>query len=65
MCVCVCACSCAPTPAEAQETLADQARPHLADDGEVRLPRLGQYPAERRQEEEMQEGRRHSAQTLG
>lgn len=53
------------TPAEAQEAFADEPWPHFADDGQVGLPRLRQYPAEGRQEEEMQEGSGHSTQALG
>lgn len=53
-----------PTPAQAQETLADEAGPHLADHGQVGLPRLRQYPAERGQKEEVQKGSSHSAQPL-
>lgn len=52
------------TPAEAQETLANQPRPHFANDGQVGLPRLCQHPAEGRQEEEMQEGSSHSTEAL-
>lgn len=56
-------CGC-PTPAQAQETLANEARPHLANHGQVGLPRLRQYPAERSQKEEVQKGSGHSAQSL-
>lgn len=52
------------TPAEAQETFADEPRPHFPNDGQVGLPRLRQDPAEGCQEEEMQEGGGHSAQAL-
>ena len=52
------------TPAEAQETLANEPRPHFADDGQVGLPRFCQHPAEGRQEEEMQERGGHSTEAL-
>lgn len=52
------------TPAEAQETLANQSWPHFANDGQVGLPRLCQYPAEGRQEEKMQEGSSHGTEAL-
>lgn len=52
------------TPAEAQETFADEPRPHFANDGQVGLPRLRQHPAEGCQKEEMQEGSGHSAEAL-
>lgn len=52
------------TPAEAQETLANESWPHFANDSQVGLPRLCQHPAERRQEEEVQEGSSHSTETL-
>lgn len=53
-----------PTPAQAQETLANEAGPHLANHGQVGLPRFRQYPAERSQKEEVQKGSGHSAQSL-
>lgn len=52
------------TPAEAQETLANESRPHFADYSQVGLPCLSQHPAEGCQEEEMQEGSSHSAEAL-
>lgn len=57
-------CLCVLTPAEAQKTLANESWPHFADDGQVGLPRLCQHPAERCQEEEMQEGSSHSTEAL-
>lgn len=59
--MCVCGC---PTPAQAQETLANEAGPDLANHGQVGLPRFRQYPAERSQKEEVQKGSGHSAQSL-
>lgn len=56
-------CGC-PTPAQAQETLANEAGPDLANHGQVGLPRFRQYPAERSQKEEVQKGSGHSAQSL-
>lgn len=58
---CVCRC---PTPTQAQETLANEAGPHLANHSQVGLPSLCQYPAERGQKEEVQKGSSHSAQSL-
>lgn len=55
---------CELTPAEAQEAFADEPWPHFAEDGQVGLPCLCQHPAERCQEEEMQEGSGHSTQAL-
>lgn len=52
------------TPAEAQKALANEPWPHFSNDSKVRLPRLGQHPAEGRQEEEMQEGGSHSTEAL-
>lgn len=63
MLVFVYVCGC-PTPAQAQETLANEARPHLANHGQVGLPGLRQYPTERSQKEEVQKGSGHSAQSL-
>lgn len=55
---------CGLTPAEAQKPLANESWPHFANDCQVGLPRLSQHPAERCQEEEMQEGSSHSTEAL-
>lgn len=52
------------TPAEAQKALANEPRPHFANDGQVGLPCFCQHPAEGRQEEEMQESSSHSTEAL-
>lgn len=52
------------TPTQAQETLANETRPYLADHRQVGLPRLRQNPAEGGQEKEMQKGCGHGAQRL-
>lgn len=61
--VCVCVCH-VHTPTKAQEPLANEACPNLANHSKVRLPRLCQNPAERGQEEEMEKGSSHSAEPL-
>ena len=52
------------TPSQAEEAFADESGPHLPCDGRVGLPRLRQDPAEGCQEEEVQKGRCHRADTL-
>lgn len=52
------------TPAQAEETLAYDAISEAARHSHVRLPRLREDPAERRQEEEMKERCNQGAQDL-
>lgn len=53
------------TPAQAEKALADEPAPEAASDGHVGLPGLGEHPAERGQEEEVQEGSHQRAHNLG
>lgn len=53
------------TPAQAEKALADEPAPEAASDGHVGLPGLGEHPAERGQEEEVQEGSHQRAYNLG
>lgn len=52
------------TPAEAQEALADDAVAQTTSDSHVGLPSFRQHPAERGEEEEVQEGGHQSAHHL-
>lgn len=52
------------TPAEAQEALADDAVAQTTSDSHVGLPSFRQHPAERGEEEEVQESGHQSAHHL-
>lgn len=52
------------TPAQAQEALTDDAVAQTTSDSHIRLPRLCQNPAERGEEEEMEEGCHQGAHDL-
>lgn len=53
-----------PTPAQAQKALSDQPSANLPRHGHVGLPGLSEDPAEGCQEEKVQKGRGHDADTL-
>lgn len=56
--------ACLLTPAQTQKALADEPGPDLSCHRHVGLPGLREDPAERCQEEEVQKGCRHDADTL-